>query len=134
MQLVDTLQRVVEGDDGAITRVPFNIIDDILCGEPFGVVAGDEVPHHDLKLATEPGILSHAHPAVRRTDIMALDIGIGLLHIIAVFLDGVGESLNVVVGMITHLMALGNDTLIEFGVLPHVIAHHEEDGLGIKLF
>ena len=56
-QLVDTLQRVVEGDDGAVARVPFYIIDDILCGEPFGIVACDEVPHHDLVFPAQPGVL-----------------------------------------------------------------------------
>ena len=47
-QFVDALQRVVEGDDGAVARVVFHIVDHIFGSKPFRVVARDEVPHHNL--------------------------------------------------------------------------------------
>ena len=43
------------------------------------------------------------------------------------------EALDVVVGVITHLMTLSHDTLIEFGMLAHVVTHHEESCLRVKL-
>ena len=65
---------------------------------------------------------------------MALDIGIGLLNIITVFLDGVAQSADMVVGMITHLMAFRHDALIELRVFAHIVAHHKESGFCSKLF
>ena len=132
-QFVDTFQRVVEGDDGAIARVPLYIVDDILGRHPFGVVAGDKVPHDNLVFAAEPRVLCHAHPAMWRSHVVAMDIGIGLLDVVAVLVDGVGDTLDVVVRMVAHLMALGQDTFVELRVLPHIVAHHEEGGLGVKL-
>ena len=124
----------MEGDDGTIADVPLHIIDDILGGHPFRIVASDEVPHHNLIPPTEPGILRHAHPAMGRTDIVALDISIGLLYIIAVLLDRVEKALDMIVGVIAHLMPFGKDTLVEVGVFTHIIAHHKECGPGPKLF
>ena len=132
-QFVDALQRVVEGDDGAIARVPLYIIDDILGRHPFGVVAGDKVPHDDLVFAAEPRVLRHAHPAMWRSHVVAMDIGIGFLDVVAVLVDGVGDTLDVVVRMVAHLMTLGQDTFVELRVLAHIVAHHEEGGLGAKL-
>jgi hypothetical protein len=61
-----------------------------------------------------------------------MDVGIGFLHIVAVFLDGVGETDYVVVGVVTHLMALVDDTLVELRVLTHIVAHHKERGLNTE--
>ena len=58
--------------------------------------------------------------------VVAVDIGIGLLHVVAVFLDGVGEAYHVVVGVVAHLVPLGDDALVEFRMFAHVVAHHEE--------
>ena len=38
-ELVDRLQRVVEGDDGAVARELLDIVDHILCRQPLGIVA-----------------------------------------------------------------------------------------------
>ena len=67
------------------------------------------------------------------TYIVAVDVGIGFLHVVAIFLDGMAESYDVVVGMVAHLVALGLYTFEEFGILTHVVAHHEEGGLGVEL-
>ena len=88
-ELVDGFEGVVEGDDRAITRVPLYIINDIFGCHPFGVVSGNEIPHHNFIFSAEPGILGHSHPSMGRTYVVALDVGIGFLHIIAVLLDGV---------------------------------------------
>jgi hypothetical protein len=60
---------------------------------------------------------------------VAVDVGIGFLHVVAIFLDGMAESYDVVVGMVAHLVALGLYAFEEFGILTHVVAHHEEGGV-----
>ena len=52
-EFVDGFKGVVEGDDAAVAGVALHVVDDVLGGQPFGVVAGDEVPHDDLVLAAE---------------------------------------------------------------------------------
>ena len=129
VELVDGFQRVVEGNDGAITRVPLYIINHIFGRHPLRVVAGDEIPHHNLVFPAEPGVLRQTHPTVWRTYIVAVDVGVGLLHVVAVFLDGVGETDHVVVGVVAHLVAFIDDALVELRMFAHVVAHHEERGL-----
>ena len=124
----------MEGDDGTITRVPLYIIKNVVRRHPFRVVAGDEIPHDDLVLPAEPGILCQSHPTVGRTDVAAVDIGIGLFHVVTVFLDGVSKADDVVVGMVAHLMAFVDDALVEFRVFAYVVTHHEERGLDTELF
>ena len=125
-ELVDRLEGVVEGDDRAVAGVFLYIVHHVLgCKQP-GVVAGDEIPHHYLVLTAEPGILVGSHPAVGRTHVVAVDIGIGLLHVVAVLPDGMAQTDNVVVGVVAHLMAFIDNLLIELRVLAHVVAHHEE--------
>ena len=58
MEFVDTFEGVVEGDDRTVAGVFLDIIDHILSGEPLGVVTGNQVPHHNLVLSTQPGILT----------------------------------------------------------------------------
>ena len=64
-----------------------------------------------------------------RTDKVGMQIGIGLLDIIAVLTDGVREPSDVVVGVIADAMPLVDDTLVELGILTRIVAHHEEGGL-----
>jgi hypothetical protein len=58
-----------------------------------------------------------------------VDVGIGFLYVVAVLMDGVGETLYVVMGVIAHLMPLGKDTLIKLRIFTYIVAHHEESGL-----
>ena len=74
-----------------------------------------------------------AHPAVGRTEEVALDVGIGLLDVVAVVMERMAEPADVVVGVVAHLMAFVQNLLIEIGVLPDIVAHHEEGGLDAKL-
>ena len=53
LEFVNGAQGVVEGDDAAWTSVAFNIIEDIVGGEPSGVVARHEVPHNDGKFLAQ---------------------------------------------------------------------------------
>jgi len=128
-KLVDRFKGVVEGDDTAVAGVVLHVVDHILGSEPFGVVAGDQVPHHHLVLTAEQGILRQAHPSVRRTEEVGVDIGIGLLDVVAVFVEGVADTADVVVCVVSNLVTFGEDALVEVRVLAHVVAHHEEGGV-----
>lgn len=64
---------------------------------------------------------------------MAVDVGISLLDVVAVLLDGVAHSTNVVVGMVAYLMAFVNDTLIKFRVFAYIVTYHEKGGFDIFL-
>ena len=103
-EFVDAFQRIVEGDNRAVARVLFYIIDHIISREPLGIVAGHEVPHHDLVFPAQPSILAQTHPTMRRTEVMAVDIGIGLLDIIAILLNGMSQSANMVMRVIANLV------------------------------
>ena len=128
VKLVDGFQGIVEGDDGAVADVALDVVDDVVGRHPLGVVAGDDVPHHDLVAAREPGILGQAHPSVRRTEEMAADVGVGFLDIEHIVAHGVAEAADVVVGVIAHEVALVDDLLEEIGILAHVVAYDEEGG------
>ena len=132
-QLVDGLQGVVEGDDAARAGVAADVVEYVVGGEPLGVVAGDDVPHDDLELAAEQGILGNAHPAVRRAEEVGVDVGVGLLDVVAVLVERVAYAADVVVGVVAYLVALVDDALVEFGVLAHVVADHEECGVDAVL-
>ena len=64
---------------------------------------------------------------------MTMDVGIRLLHIVAVVMERMAESADMIMGVIAHLMAFINNLLIEFWIFPDIIAHHEEGGLDIEL-
>jgi hypothetical protein len=64
---------------------------------------------------------------------MTVDIVVSLAHILHIGTDGMTESADMVVGMITYLMPLSPNLLVEMRILPHVVAHHEEGGLDIEL-
>jgi ApbE superfamily uncharacterized protein (UPF0280 family) len=66
---------------------------------------------------------------VRRTEEVGVDIGIGLLDVVAVFVEGVADTADVVVCVVSNLVTFGEDALVEVRVLAHVVAHHEEGGV-----
>ena len=130
-QLVDGLEGVVEGDDGAVAGVAADVVEDVVGAEPLGVVAGDDVPHDDLVLAAEEGVLGYTHPSVGRSEESCLDIGVGLLDVVAVLMERVADAADVVVGVVAYLVSLVDDAFIEFGVLADVVADHEEGGVDV---
>ena len=132
-KLVDALQRVVEGDDGAVAGIFLHVVYHVFGSEKAGVVARYEVPHHDFVFPAEPCILSEAHPSVGGTYIMTVDIAVGLLYVFAVLPDGVLGTVHVIKSVIAHLMALSLDTFEELRVFPDIVAHHEEGGLDVML-
>ena len=63
---------------------------------------------------------------------MAVDIGIGLLDIIAILLNGMSQSANMVMRVIANLVSLTDDTVKEIRVFAHIIAHYEKGGLRLE--
>ena len=116
----------MEGDDAAVTGVALDVVEHVVGGHPFGVVAGDKVPHDDAELAGQPGILVEAHPAMGRTHEVGLQVGIGFFYIVAVFVDGVTETADMVVRVIADAVSFINDTLVQLGVFPGIVANHEK--------
>ena len=69
LELLDALQGIVEGDDGAVAAVVHHIPEDVEGIEVAGVVARHEVPHHDgVTLLHEQMVCAEPHPAVRWTE------------------------------------------------------------------
>ena len=50
-------------------------------------------------------------------------------HVVTVFLDGMTDATDVIVGVVTHLMPLRLDALIQFRILPDIVAYHKERSL-----
>ena len=123
----------MEGDDAAIARIAFHVVEDILSRHPFGIVARDKVPHDDLVLSGKQRILWQSHPAVGWTEQVTLDVGVGFLHVIAIFVERAAQAADVVMGVVSYLVSFVEDALIEFRVFTDVIADHEEGGMDAML-
>ena len=128
-EFVDGFKGVVEGDDAAVAGVALHVVDDVVGGQPFGVVAGDQVPHHHLVFTAEQGVLRQPHPAVGRAEEVGVDVGVGLLDVVTVFVKRVADAADVVVGVVSYLVPLGQYALVEFWIFAHVVAYHEEGGV-----
>ena len=72
----------MEGDDTAWAGIAFDVVHHVLGRHPFGVVASDEIPHHDPVLAVQQIVLNQSHPAVGRPKQVSAYVGIGMLHIV----------------------------------------------------
>ena len=83
-EFVDTLQRVVESDDGTVAGIAFHVLKHLVGIESLGVVARHEVPHHDGEVVAHLDVLRITHPSVRWSYIMTVDVGVGLLYIVAI--------------------------------------------------
>ena len=75
----------------------------VVAVEPFGIVARDEVPHHNL-IARFPHttVLLCLHPTMGRTKQIATDKLVGLLNVSKVAAHTVAETTNVVERMVAE--------------------------------
>ena len=119
----------MEGDDGATTGVFHHIGQNLWATKFLAIVAGDDVPHHDLIVVAQHDILLPAHPAMRRTEQAGVEHFVGKVGIFQVAGTGVATATDVVVGMVANAVPVIDDHLEDFRVLAHVVAHHEEGGL-----
>ena len=127
-EFVDTLQRVVESDDGTVAGIAFHVLKHLVGIESLGVVARHEVPHHDGEMMAHLDVLSVAHPSVRRSEEFRLNEAVGFVHV-PYIIFGMHQPGDVVVGVVAHTVPTSFHLFEEFGILPHVVAHHEESSL-----
>ena len=69
---------------------------------------------------------------MRRTYETLVDVSVGLLDIITVLLNGVGDALDMIMRVVDYLVTFVQNALIEFRVFAHVVANHEESSLCIE--
>ena len=63
---------------------------------------------------------------------MGTDELVGLFSILDIGLGEVLQSTEVVESVVAHLMSFVENLLEEIGLFPHVVAHHEEGGVGVE--
>ena len=129
LEFVDALEGVVKGDDGAVAGVALHVVDDFVGGEEAAVVTGDDVPHDDGELAAQAHVLCPAHPAPWGAEQLGVDELVGLVGVAQEGLAAVAEPSDVVEGVVAEPVSASGYLVHEFGVLTHVVAHHEERGL-----
>ena len=125
-QLLMTFHRVVEGDDAAGTCVALDVAQYVVAVESFGIVAGHEIPHHDLVVVVQLVVLPPSHPAVRRSEQIGVQVLVGLLDILQILRSGMAKSAQVMKGVITQAVSVCHDLLEYVGMLADIVAHHEE--------
>ena len=74
----------MESNDRPVAGIAFHVVDNIVGSEPFGVVAGNKIPHNNGELPAQPPINGVAHPSMRRTEQMGVDKFVGILNVIPV--------------------------------------------------
>ena len=126
LEFVDASEGIVEGDDGAITRVVLYILIHLFSREAFGVVACNQVPHHDGVVATKTDILGITHPSSWRTEEIGLNQFIGFVGIAQIALARHRNATNVVEGVIAQAMTMRTDEFEQFWIFPDIVTHHEE--------
>ena len=125
-QLLITFHRVVEGDDAAGTCVALDVAQYVGAVESFGIVAGHEIPHHDLVVVVQLVVLPPSHPAMRRSDQIGVEVLVGLLDVLQILRSGMAKSAQVVEGVIAQAVSVCHDLSEDVGMLADIVAHHEE--------
>lgn len=137
----------MEGDDGAITGIAHDVGQYLWATEFLAVVAGDEIPHHNLVFPLQHHVLCPAHVAVRRAEQKRAECLVGrfgiadgehevvcFFRILKIAIGGevfAAETTDVVEGVVTDAVATLYDHTKFFGVLADVVAHHEEGGFHV---
>lgn len=123
----------MKGDDGTVASIALYVVQNVLCGHPFGVVAGNKVPHYDLITPLQPPIFAEPHHAVRRSEEVTMYQFVGFLGI-----DNVGnrpmlKRSKVIERVISYLMTGLYDTVIQVMIPEYVLSDHEEGGFDAEL-
>lgn len=147
--VVPGLEGVVEGDDGAVAGVAHDVGQHLRTAELLAVVAGDEVPHHNLVFPFQDHVLGPAHVAVRRSEQEGAEglVGrfrvadgehevVGFFRILQIAVGGevfAAEAADVVEGVVADAVAALHNHAELLGMLADVVAHHEEGGFDAVL-
>ena len=123
----------MEGDDAAVSGIFLHIVHHIFCRHPLGIISSHHIPHDYLVGAVQPPVLALSHPAMRWTEEMGVDDVIRLVGVEHVGDDTMLEGTDMIKGMVTYLMPLCYNLVVEIVVAQYVFAHHEEGSLDIVL-
>ena len=97
----------------------------------ISIVARHKVPHYYLVALAELYILLVAYDTMRRAEKIAMQKGVGTIHIVYILLRIGKKALLVVEGVVAYAMT-GIDHHAKFvGEFMHIVAHHEEGRLHI---
>ena len=113
------LDGVVEGDDGAVAGVAFDLLEDLPSVEVLAVVACHEVPHHDAVASAQHLVLKPAHVSVWRTEEVCLDEFVCLVGVRQVVLRQPLEAPQVVEGVVAQTVS----AFLNHGELARMFAH-----------
>jgi hypothetical protein len=71
----------VKGYDAAVSGVFLYVVYDVIGSKPFGIIAGDNVPHDDTVFAIYPPIYGTPHKSMRGTEEMGMYQLVSLLGV-----------------------------------------------------
>ena len=80
----------------------------------------------------ETVLLRWAHLAMRWSEEVRVNKAVAFLHVLLISVDRMPCSTNMVIGMVSHAMALIENLLIKLRIFPYIIAHDEEGCLHIE--
>ena len=121
-------ERIVESDDTPVASITLHVAQHIAAVEALTVVARHEVPHHHAILQAGRYIESGFHPAVGRSEEIGTEVGVGLLHVAHIAVDAMAQRADMVESMVSDAVSALLDHLINLGMLPYIVAHHEKGG------
>ena len=133
LQLVDALERIVEGDDAARACISLYVLEHFLGRKAVAIVARDHVPHDDTIAAVAKHLVLHSrHPPVGWTEEVCVEDFVGLLGIGQIVPRLPSEAADVIIRMVTDAVASATHLFEQVGILVGIVSHHEVGGLGPK--
>lgn len=93
-------QGIVERDDGAVAYIFLHLGKYLPAVQPFAVVAGYKIPHHDAVFPFQDHILQPSHVSVRRSEQIRMEIGVGFVGIGQIVPAQVFESADMIEGVV----------------------------------
>ena len=123
----------MEGDNATIACIVANIGQYIATIEPSGVVASDQIPHHDTISTRDGMILWPFHPSVGRTEEISMEIFVSAFDIAHITTDTVEMPRDVVEGVVPESVSATAHFFKDFWIFPDIIAHHEKRRFDVVL-
>lgn len=120
---------IVKGDDRSVACIVPHVSDNLTGIEAVGIIACDKIPEYETVFLLQDMRVSPSEPAVRRPEQFAVDKHICFLDIGKVCFGTIGESRDMVHGMIANTMSACLDLLEDSPVAGYIITHTEESSL-----
>lgn len=124
-------QGIVERDDGAVACIFLHLGKYLPAVQPFAVVAGYKIPHHDAVFPFQDHILQPSHVSVRRSEQIRMEIGVGFVGIGQIVPAQVFESADMIEGVVADAVPSFDYHPELFRMLAYIVSHHEEGCLDV---